>query len=143
MIDRALKAITLWLWGGFIYYAIELAWRGYSHPAMFAVGGLCFLIIGGINNVISWDLGFIWQALLGGAIITAVELTSGLVLNVWLGLGIWDYSALPLNFLGQICLPFSAAWVLLSGFAIWLDDYLRWRIFGEKKPEYKLFRKGG
>lgn len=136
--DKVLKIITLWLWGGFIYYAIEMMWRGYSHPAMFAVGGLCFLIIGEINNVFPWDMGLLWQSLIGGAAITVIELMSGLVLNVWLGLAIWDYSGVPLNFLGQICLPFSAAWVLLAGIAIWLDDYLRWRLFNETKPHYKF-----
>lgn len=136
--DKVLKTITLWLWGGFIYYAIEMMWRGYSHPVMFAVGGLCFLIIGEINNVFPWDMGLLWQSLIGGAAITVIELMSGLVLNVWLGLAIWDYSGVPLNFLGQICLPFSAAWVLLAGIAIWLDDYLRWRLFNETKPHYKF-----
>ena len=138
MIDKILKSITLWLWGGFIYYAIELAWRGFSHPAMFAVGGLCFLIIGNINNVFPWGMGLIWQSLLGGLIITAIEFLSGLILNVRFSLNIWDYSDMPYNFMGQICLPFSAAWVILAGVAICLDDYLRWRLFGEEKPHYKI-----
>jgi len=136
--DKLLKAGTLWLWGGFIYYAIEMVWRGHSHPAMFAVGGLCLLIVGGINNHIPWGLAFLWQALLGGAVITAAELASGLILNKWLGLGIWDYSQAPFNFAGQICLPFSAAWVFLAAFAIWLDDYLRYKLFAEEKPHYKF-----
>lgn len=138
MTDRILKNTTLWLWGGFIYCAIEIMWRGYSHPSMFFVGGLCFYLVGEINNVFPWNLGLLWQSLIGGAIITATELVSGLILNVWLGLGIWDYSELPLNFLGQICLPFSAAWVVLAGVAIWFDDYLRWRLFHEAKPHYKF-----
>ena len=138
MLDRVLKSITLWLWGGFIYYAVEMAWRGYSHPTMFVVGGLCFLIIGGINNIFPWDMGLLWQSLLGGVAITAVELISGLILNVWLGLGIWDYSGIPFNLFGQICLPFCGLWVLLAAFAVWLDDWLRWRLFNEEKPHYKI-----
>lgn len=136
--DRVLKAITLWLWGGFLYYVIEVLWRGYSHPAMFAVGGLCFLLIGSINNIFPWSLGLLWQSLIGAAIITITELISGLIFNVWLGLGIWDYSDVPLNFFGQICLPFSAMWVILAGVAVCLDDYLRWRLFNEEKPHYKF-----
>lgn len=138
MVEKWVKPFILWTLGGCIYFGIELAWRGYSHPAMVAVGGLCFLIVGGINEIFPWDLGFLWQCLIGGAAITAVELVSGLILNVWLGLGIWDYSALPLNLFGQICAPFSAAWVLLSGVAILLDDFLRWKLFNEEKPRYKL-----
>jgi uncharacterized membrane protein len=136
--DKALKSATLWLWGGFLYYVIELLWRGHSHPAMFAVGGLCFLLIGGINNRVPWGLGFLWQALGGGAIITATELISGLILNVWVGLGVWDYSQMPFNVMGQICLPYSLLWILISAFAIWLDDNLRWKLFNEQKPQYKL-----
>lgn len=67
-----------------------------------------------------------------------VEFITGLVVNIWLGLGVWDYSNMPFNLLGQICLPFAFAWVALSAIAIVLDDYLRYWIFGEEKPRYKL-----
>ena len=59
-------------------------------------------------------------------------------LYVWLELEVWDYSNLPFNFMGQICLPFSFAWTLLSGVAIVVDDYLRYLLFGEEKPHYKI-----
>jgi uncharacterized membrane protein len=121
-----------------LYYAIEVIWRGRSHPSMFAAGGFCFLIIGGINNAFPWSMSLTWQALIGAAAATAVEFAAGMILNVWLGLGIWDYSRLPLNVMGQICLPYSLAWIALSAFAVWLDDYLRWKLYGERKPEYKL-----
>lgn len=136
--DKILKTITLWLWGGFLYYVIEMLWRGYSHPTMFVVGGLCFLLIGGINNVFPWTLGFVWQSLIGAVAVTAVEFVSGCILNLWLGLGIWNYSGLPLNLLGQICLLFSGLWVLLAAVAIWLDDWLRYKLFREDKPHYKF-----
>ncbi len=135
---RVLKTTTLWLWGGFLYYLIEVLWRGYSHPSMFVVGGICFLLIGGINNVLPWELGFLWQALIGAAAITMVEFVSGCILNLWLGLDVWDYSNLPLNLLGQICLPFCGLWVLISAFGIWLDDWLRYKLFGGEKPHYKI-----
>ncbi|MCL2677869.1 MAG: hypothetical protein FWE85_02315 [Clostridiales bacterium] len=48
--SRVITHMTMWLWGGFIYYLIELAWRGHSHPSMFVVGGICLLILGNINN---------------------------------------------------------------------------------------------
>ncbi len=41
--SRFLRLMTLWLWGGFIYYLIEVAWRGGSHPSMFILGGLFFV----------------------------------------------------------------------------------------------------
>ena len=34
--------------------------------------------------------------------------------------GVWDYRDMPLNYRGQICLPFFAAWMPLGVFAMWL-----------------------
>ena len=103
---------------------------------MFIVGGLCFVLIGGINNWLPWDLGFVWQCLIGAAAVTVVELGAGLVVNVWLGWAVWDYSNMPLNLWGQICPQYFFAWVGLSAVAIPIDDLLRWRLFGEEKPHY-------
>lgn len=136
---KFLRLATLWLWGGFLYTAIELLWRGYSHPSMFVVGGCCFVLIGGVNNFLPWELGLVWQALIGAAAVTIVELISGLMLNLWLGLGVWDYSNVPYNFMGQICLVFSLAWVVLSVVGILLDDWFRWKLFDEVAPRYTFF----
>lgn len=136
----AAKAVVLLLVGGLIYYGIEVAWRGYSHWTMALVGGICFVLVGGINEFIPWEMPLALQGLIGAGIVTAVELIAGLILNVWLGLAIWDYSNLPLNFMGQICLPFSLLWVLLSVVAVVLDDWLRYWLFGEERPHYVLFR---
>lgn len=138
-IRSAAKAVVLLLVGGLIYYGIEVAWRGYSHWTMALVGGVCFILVGGINEFFPWTMPLALQGLIGSAIVTAVELIAGLVLNVWLGLGIWDYSNLPLNFMGQICLPFSLLWILLSVVAVVLDDWLRYWLFGEERPHYVLF----
>ena len=45
---------------------------------------------------------------------TGVELVMGLLLNRILGFHIWDYSNVPLNLFGQVCLPYSFLWVGLS-----------------------------
>ncbi len=50
----------------------------------------------------------------GSAVITLVELLTGAVVNLWLRLQVWDYSEMPLNLWGQICLPFSAVWFFLT-----------------------------
>lgn len=137
-LKQILKLCILALIGGITYVLIELAWRGYSHISMFILGALCFVLLGGINEFLPWELGFIWQMLIGAGIVTILELIVGIVVNVWLGLEVWDYSNLPFNFMGQICLPFSFAWTLLSGVAIVVDDYLRYWLFGEEKPHYKI-----
>ena len=123
-LKQILKLCVLALIGGITYMLIELAWRGYSHISMFILGSICFLLLGGINEFLPWELGFVWQMLIGAGIVTILELIFGIVVNVWLELEVWDYSNLPFNFMGQICLPFSFAWTLLSGVAIVVDDYL-------------------
>lgn len=137
-LKQILKLCILALIGGITYVLIELAWRGYSYISMFILGALCFVLLGGINEFLPWELGFVWQMLIGAGIVTILELIVGIVVNVWLGLEVWDYSNLPFNFMGQICLPFSFAWTLLSGVAIVVDDYLRYWLFGEEKPHYKI-----
>lgn len=59
-------------------------------------------------------LTFIQKCLIGAIIITVIELLLGIWFNLLLGEGVWDYSNMPLNFMGQICLPFSLIWLALS-----------------------------
>ena len=137
-LKQMLKLIILALIGGTVYVLIELVWRGHSHISMFILGALCFVLLGGINEFFSWELGIVWQMLMGASIVTVLEFIVGIIVNIWLGLEIWDYSNLPFNFMGQICLPFSLAWTVLSGVAIIADDYLRYWLFGEEKPHYRI-----
>ena len=132
------KAFVLFLVGGIIYILIEILWRGHSHYSMFIVGGLCFFLVGIINEFYSYSSGLVWQAMIGSILITLVEFIAGLILNIYLGLGIWDYSNLPFNILGQVCFPFLIAWFFLAGIAIILDDYLRFWLFKEERPCYTL-----
>ena len=134
-----LKHAVLALCGGCVYFLIEMAWRGHSHWTMAVLGGVCFVLIGDINEFIPWNMPLVLQVAIGSGIVTLLELVSGIILNLWLGLGIWDYSNMPFNFLGQICLPFSLLWVALSVVAVILDDWLRYWLFGEDRPTYTLF----
>ena len=85
---------------------------------------------------------FEYQCLIGGGAITGLELITGIIVNIVLKWHIWDYSGMPLNFIGQICLPFTLLWVLLSALIILLDDYIRYKLFKEEKPKYKFLFKG-
>lgn len=137
---RWVKALALMGIGGAIYAVIELIWRGHTHWTMALLGGLLFVLIGAINEYTPWCIPLWRQGVIGALIVTWAELVAGLVLNVWLRLGIWDYSNLPGNFMGQICPQFTAAWVLLSVVAVVLDDWLRYWLFGEDRPHYKIWR---
>lgn len=132
------KALILFLIGGGIYCCMELAFRGRTHWTMFLIGGLLFLLIGAINEYIPWEMPLLDQGWLGAALITITEFAAGCILNLWLGLDIWDYSDMPFNLMGQICLPFSLLWIFVSMLAVVVDDLVRWKLFGEEKPHYTL-----
>ena len=122
--------------GGGIYVLIELAWRGRSHVSMFLLGGLCFWLIGRLDHGRTVPVGV--QACLGAVVVTALELVTGLIVNRWLGLGVWDYSGLPMNFLGQICLYYFVLWIPLSAAAVFAEDGLRWLLFRTPLPAYRI-----
>ena len=71
--------------GGIIYYLLECLWRGYSHWTMFILGGICFIALGLINEILSWDTPLVIQMLIGGTIITILEFITGCIVNLWLG----------------------------------------------------------
>ena len=85
---------------------------------MFIVGGICFRIIGRIHDRYREKFSTVTRCALCAGAISAVELISGLIVNRLLHLGVWDYSRMPLNIGGQICLLYSVLWGLLS----WVAD---------------------
>lgn len=122
--------------GATIYVIIEKLYRGYSHWTMFLLGGICFIALGLINEVIPWNMPLLLQMFIGGIIVTVLEFITGCVVNLWLGWNVWDYSELPFNLWGQISLFSSIGWVGLSLVGIVLDDFIRWKFFSEDKPHY-------
>lgn len=108
---------------GCIYLLIELAWRGRTHWTMLPLAAVIFVCAGILDEVERPPS--IWQqVILGAAIATALELAAGLILNVWLGLGVWDYSNLPGNLMGQICPQFTIAWAVLMIVSIRLENLM-------------------
>lgn len=134
-----LKEFILFLIGGGIYYLFEMLWRGYSHWTMFILGGICFVIIGLLNEQYDYNMPLVEQMFSSMIIITTLEFISGVILNIILKMNIWDYSNMPFNLFGQICIPFMIIWFFLSPIAIVIDDYIRYFIFKEEKPHYKIF----
>ncbi len=110
--------------GAFVYTAVEIAFRGYTHWSMALTGGACLALLYMFNeklparhSVLKW--------IVGGLCITAVEFAVGCVVNLALGQNVWDYSDVRFNLLGQICLPFSLAWCLLSIPGFYICDIIR------------------
>lgn len=138
---RLIEIAVLFLVGGSVYCCAELLIRGRTHWSMFIAGGICFLVIGGLNEGLNYNMPILEQMLYGAIAITAVEFVFGCILNVWLGMEVWDYSNLPGNILGQICPQFTLLWFFVSGAGIIVDDTIRWKIFGEEKPHYTIFKR--
>ena len=106
------KFTFIFLTGGVGYGLIELLWRGRTHPSMVLTGGACFTILYGINQIMKNRSVFL-RSMLCAAAITAVEFSVGMVVNRLLHLGVWDYSGMKWNLLGQICPLYSFFWFLL------------------------------
>lgn len=139
MKNQVLKLPFLFGVGGTVYYIMEILWRGYSHWSMFVLSGICFVIIGLLDK--AWKKGHscITLMALSSVIITSLEFITGLIVNKWLGLAVWDYSEQPFNLMGQICLLFSVLWLFLSYFALLLDNCLRFLFFHEKPLHLGIF----
>lgn len=118
------KEFFIFIIFGISYFFLEIIYRGHSHWTMILLGGIVSVLIGLINEITP-KMEIVCQMLLGTIIITVLEFIFGYILNLKLGLGIWDYSSLPFNIMGQICLSFSFLWFILSYFIIILDDILR------------------
>jgi len=138
LVKHLIKASILFLFGGIFYYMTEIIVRGYSHWTMFIAGGLIFLLIGIENQRIRWEWALTSQMFLSCLTITICEFITGLIVNVWLGLDVWSYADKPYNLLGQICLLNSVLWFFYSLIGILADDYLRYWLFKEEKPHYKI-----
>ena len=138
LFKQTFKYLFLFIMGGIIYYYIEIAYRQHSHWTMLILGGTCYVLIGAINEVISWEMALWKQMLIGSGIITVLEFITGVIVNIILRWNVWDYSNVPFNVLGQICAPFMIVWFFISLLAIVVDDYTRYWFFGEEKPHYTL-----
>lgn len=134
-----LKYFILGWFGGSTYCSLEVIFRGRSHWSMVALAFILFLLIGELNEVLPWEMSLAKQGIIGACMVTVLEFITGCIINIWLGWNVWDYSNMPLNILGQVCLPFSLLWILLSIVCIIVDDYLRYLMFNEQMPHYYLF----
>ena len=103
----------LFVAGAVGYSLLEILWRGYTHWTMGVTGGLCLSTLYRLSGAVKdWGTGA--RCALGSAVITGYELAVGWLVNLKLGWRVWDYSALPFHFRGQICLLYSTIWFLLS-----------------------------
>ena len=132
------RHLPRWVLGGTLYGILEILWRGYTHWSMILLAALLCIPLDIANERMPWALPLWVQSVVGGLCITGAELAAGLIFNIWLGLGIWDYSGLWGNLWGQICPRFAALWCLLAAPVIVAFDWMDYLLCGGEKPHYRL-----
>lgn len=132
------ETLLLWAFGGTVYYWIELIFRGFSHISMFLLGGLCMVFFGKQGQWTNWKDPLWRQVLRCTAFVTAGEFTTGMIVNKWLHLAVWDYTNQPFQLFGQICAPFILLFSGLCAIGIFLAGYLLHWLYGEAKPEWRV-----
>lgn len=145
--SNKLLSILLWTWGGTTYFFMEVIWKSINgRPeqiswTMLALAIILCIPLERCGAELPWNCPLIIQAFICSTAITLVELISGVIINIWLSMNVWDYSNLPGNVLGQICPQFSLIWFALCFIFIPIFDMIRYVIQGGEKPYYHLFPK--
>ena len=107
--DNIKKDLLLLGTGGIAYAGIELLWRQRTHWSMVLTGGVCFLSLYKLYNRHP-RLSVPEKCLFGSLVITGIEFMVGCFVNLKMGWKVWDYSSMPFNLRGQICLLYSMLW---------------------------------
>lgn len=141
---RRVLSMLLWTWGGAVYFLMEVAWKTFrGEPeriswTMLVVAMLLTIPVERAGAELPWTCPLWLQALACAALATVTELLAGLIINVWLDLGVWDYSQLPGNLWGQICPQFFLLWWALCFVFIPIFDWMRYAVKGGERPQYHL-----
>lgn len=100
------------------------------HISLMGVTSLwCILIYGTGGSIVAilnespkfYQMSMLKQTLLGGTLVVFIEFLYGVLFNLVMGLGIWNYTS-SLNLLGQIDLFHSLCWYIGIPFFIWMYD---------------------
>lgn len=130
--------IFLWALGGSIYYLLEMGFRGFSHWSMFVVGGLALCFCTYQGEAMHWTEGLWIQLIRSVVFVTALEFITGILVNKYFHLAVWDYSDQPFNLWGQICIPFMILFSGLLLLAIYLGGTLSYTLFDGEKPRFHV-----
>lgn len=131
-------------WGGTLYFLLEVLYKSINSRqeqiswTMLIVALFLCIPVERCGYNFSWDCPLILQAFTCAVLVTVVEFICGLFLNVYLHLNIWDYSNLPFNLMGQVCVSFSLCGgyfvLFLFLFSILLD--IVWKVVKNLDTDY-------
>ena len=81
----------------------------------------------GMLAVLALPVKGVWLILWGGLAATAVEYAVHWAYETLLRVRFWDYSRVPGNWNGRVCLPFSLVWGALTALAVrWVQPGVAW-----------------
>ena len=135
---RMKEYFSLWGIGGALYYSFEVIFRGYSHISMFILGGFCMMFFAFQGRSSNWKEPLWKQVLRCSIFVTAGEFITGIIVNKWLHLKVWDYSDQPFQLWGQICLPFAIIFSGLCTLGIIGSGYFLHIFFNEELPKFRI-----
>lgn len=112
IINNNVMEVLIFFTGAAGYSLTEYFFRGYTHWTMALTGGACLLTFYWYSKCTK-NTPLPLKAAVGALIITAFEFFVGVVVNLWYGWDVWDYSGKTCNILGQVCPEYSIAWFLI------------------------------
>ena len=80
---------------------------------MIIAGGICFVLFSVIADKCKKRT-LVCKASLCALGVTLVEFIFGVVFNLIFKMNVWDYSAVPFNLFGQVCLLYTLLWGVLG-----------------------------
>ena len=129
---QLIKYLSLFFIMGMIYFTLEGVWRSNANIIMLLIGGICSVLIGLLNEYPQYyKLKIYQQTLIGTFIVLIVEFVSGMFFNVFLEMNLWNYSDTWGNLYRQICIPYTILWMLIVPFCIFVDDWIRFKLYNE------------
>ncbi len=117
------KKMVFFVSGGIGYGIIELIWRGRTHWTMIIAGGICFVLFSLIAEKCKKRT-LIYKSSLCALGVTAIEFIFGVIFNILLKMNVWDYSGMPFNVHGQVCLLYTLLWGVLGAMVLPVADMM-------------------
>lgn len=139
-LEKVSEYLFLWALGGTIYYEFEMIFRGFSHWSMFVLGGICLCFIAWQGKMVHWRDPLWRQTVRCVIFVAAGEFFTGIIVNKWLRLNVWDYSDQPMQLFGQVCVPFLIIFSGLCVIGIFLSSFLLHILYGEEKPSFHILQ---
>lgn len=127
--------IFMFLTGAVGYGLLEIIWRGHTHWTMVLTGGLCLMIMHW-SNLRHYNQSLWVKCAYGSLYVTMVEFAVGWIVNIRLGMGVWDYSDRFMNIMGQVCLLYSVFWYFLTIPSVLLTNY-----FVSRRPKNIVWKR--